>query len=330
MQSYTNEELIELTSWVFKTDPIDVPDVASGGRADFRRVDQLILTSVELPPLRMEHDPDRLRGIDNDYLLFEVVLKGQKRGATGNTYVEQGVGNIHLIDMSQRYIRVHMENVQGYGILIPHEAVGFDPSRHPRFWSRPITSDSAQVLLPSAKALYKQTFEPINLETTCLYAAAFVSLVRTLILREASVDSALERESGLNVLRSLIRNNLANPELSPKYLANRLGVSRAALYRMFRDEGGLSQYIAEQRLHSAFADLAGMPAEWGAVRRVAERWGFSDQGTFNRRFRERFGMTPSDCLMSRRVDLPVTGPTKVWHPVFDWVAKQPASATKAS
>jgi AraC-like DNA-binding protein len=94
--------------------------------------------------------------------------------------------------------------------------------------------------------------------------------------------------------RTLIRNGLGRATLDPGEIAGAMGLSRSALYRLFRDSGGIAHHIREQRLRRCFADLV---SERGHDRQIAEiawRWGFADAAHFSRIFRDRFGCTPTE------------------------------------
>lgn len=51
---------------------------------------------------------------------------------------------------------------------------------------------------------------------------------------------------------------------------------------MFEAGGGVRNYIMHRRAVRALLDLSQAPVERGTVRRTSERWGFTDQSTFNR------------------------------------------------
>jgi AraC-like DNA-binding protein len=94
--------------------------------------------------------------------------------------------------------------------------------------------------------------------------------------------------------RTLIRNRLGSATLDVDQIAGAMGLSRSALYRLFKDSGGIAHYIREQRLRRCFADLV---SERGRDRQVAEiawRWGFADPAHFSRVFSSRFGCSPTE------------------------------------
>lgn len=98
---------------------------------------------------------------------------------------------------------------------------------------------------------------------------------------------------------AMIETNLANPRLSPRWLAGQLGCSRASLYRAFADDaGGVAQIIADLRYAEAWRRLAGNRG--ARVADVAVACGLFDTVNFSRAFRQRFGITPTDARMLLR------------------------------
>jgi AraC-like DNA-binding protein len=94
--------------------------------------------------------------------------------------------------------------------------------------------------------------------------------------------------------QTLIKNNLGSTTLDPDDIAGAMGISRSALYRLFRDAGGIAHYIREQRLRRCFADLVSERAHDKQVAEIAWRWGFADAAHFSRLFHDRFGCTPKE------------------------------------
>lgn len=74
------------------------------------------------------------------------------------------------------------------------------------------------------------------------------------------------------------------------------GMSVRSLQTVFKREIGKSilQVIIERRLDSAHADLLDADNHRLLVSQIAYRWGFTHMGDFGRRYRERFGRSPSE------------------------------------
>lgn len=110
---------------------------------------------------------------------------------------------------------------------------------------------------------------------------------------ENDVPEIAERALELKA-KTFIKNRLDHPALGPEDVAAAMGLSRSALYRLFRESGGIAHYIREQRLRRCFADLVSGRGRDVQVAEIAWRWGFADAAHFSRLFRERFGCTPSE------------------------------------
>ena len=154
----------------------------------------------------------------------------------------------------------------------------------------------------------------IDLETW----RSFAGVVRRLLLGTSDRVAERRRDGDALLLRRYIDDHLADPELDPGQLCAVLGVSRAGLYRLFEDQGGVRRHIVASRLDRCFDELRRGPRRLGRVREVAERWGFYDSKSFNRSFRARFGIAPSDCLDWPAPASPAEVPA---HPVQEWMRR---------
>jgi AraC-like DNA-binding protein len=97
--------------------------------------------------------------------------------------------------------------------------------------------------------------------------------------------------------KTFAKQQLENAALDPDEIASAIGISRSALYRLFRDSGGIANYIREQRLRRCFSDLVSERARNMQIAEIAWRWGFADAAHFSRLFRDRFGCTPTEVRM---------------------------------
>lgn len=97
----------------------------------------------------------------------------------------------------------------------------------------------------------------------------------------------------------LISNNLDSVELDNTFLANRLYMSEARLYRLVKQHYKLSPnvYIRQARLKAAYELLES--GKCATVKNTAFEVGFTHVGYFIRRFEEFYGLTPG--TVQRRV-----------------------------
>src|SRR5262249_22606835 len=95
-------------------------------------------------------------------------------------------------------------------------------------------------------------------------------------------------------LLAFVRQNLANPDLSPRLAAAQLGMSVRTLHARFEQVGEtFSRRVLDHRLEGCAEALREPRQIVCGISDVAYRWGFNDLSHFNKAFRARFGVTPS-------------------------------------
>jgi AraC-like DNA-binding protein len=129
-------------------------------------------------------------------------------------------------------------------------------------------------------------------------------------------------------LLEFIEANLYERELGPALLMQRHQVSRAHLYRIFADDGGIAKIIRDKRLDAAYREIAlGAKTAGKSITDVALRLGFSNSSQFARAFQRRFSMTPREARQEgSRVghaspSLPALQehPVRYYQAVDDWL-----------
>ncbi len=126
---------------------------------------------------------------------------------------------------------------------------------------------------------------------------ASVELMRALIVSAAGdarrLEDAMQRSLGPRV-DGYVTRHLRDSDLTPSRIAAAHGISLRVLYGLFEARGtSLEQTIIVQRLRAARIDLAAPGQAHRTVAAVARSWGFSSPSFFAARFRQAFGVTPT-------------------------------------
>lgn len=112
--------------------------------------------------------------------------------------------------------------------------------------------------------------------------------------RQSPMDKAREEAvNGLTArLKTVIDSNLADPELSPDFLARELGISRTRLYRDLKriDGMSLSDYIRNARLDKAAYLLVNSAMN---VAEIMDACGFVNSSHFTKIFKMKFDVPPT-------------------------------------
>jgi len=106
--------------------------------------------------------------------------------------------------------------------------------------------------------------------------------------------------------RLYIEENLQDPDLSPRRIAEKLRVSPRYLRLIFADGNETaSAYVLRRRVEECARQMADPASRFLSITEIAFNWGFNSAPHFARSFRAHFGVTPRDY---RRRGIPVAAP----------------------
>jgi AraC-like DNA-binding protein len=101
-------------------------------------------------------------------------------------------------------------------------------------------------------------------------------------------------------VKSHVLAHLDDLGLTSAELLRTFHCSRATLYRLFKEEGGVATFIRDQRLDRCLDELLSPAAADRPIRETATRWGFENPSHFHRLFTSRFEAPPSAVKVRRR------------------------------
>lgn len=126
-----------------------------------------------------------------------------------------------------------------------------------------------------------------------ILSQALFGLLQVLVAK-GDPQSLDAREGTLKALQRHIDRNLGNPELGVSNICAKYRMSRATLYRLFQHQGGVRGYILRRRLRACFMALSAESQMKRGVFDIALEYGFTSPSHFTTRFRDEFGMRPSE------------------------------------
>ncbi|MBW8636310.1 AraC family transcriptional regulator [Hoeflea sp. WL0058] len=255
-------------------------------------VGSLVFSNVTLSKQSISRHSGHVEKTGN-YLSLQVYRSGSCRGICHDVSFEMVPGEVHIFDFSrERYL--HCSHSVSTGVIIPHEAVGYDPGRHPPHIMFPRGAAITHLLQQCLFAILKQA--PLILERDAnSIKDGFCDLLKGLLQLSPDDEhaAATYEEARRKAMRSYLDKNLADPDLDVDRLSKEFDVSKPTVYRDFAEAGGLAQYIKQRRLDRAYLLLVSGPLRYGKIREVAARIGFDDPARFSKLFRQRFGVAPS-------------------------------------
>ncbi|WP_126420516.1 helix-turn-helix domain-containing protein [Asticcacaulis excentricus] len=132
-------------------------------------------------------------------------------------------------------------------------------------------------------------------------ATALVNLVSR-VVGEKIAQGSFARFSNLALKQrayQFIEDNLSNPALGPDHIARQMGLSRAALYRLFDLEAGVSATIEDHRVKAAVRLIQDGRKEL-SIAEIAKHVGYKNVTSFSRAFSRRMGITA--CTLKKKYD----------------------------
>lgn len=204
--------------------------------------------------------------------------------------LERPEGVLRVIDLSQP-ICLPLAPMDCLCLFVPRDvmevaAPGVE-RLHDRFVDEPRSEILASLMRGLAKAAPTLTPSDAGMVVEALLSAFAISLATPPDAENRTDvrDTALLRRAQRHV-----DANLSSRDLTPEHIASALGISRTSLYRLFKDLGGVADYVRRRRLRRVQSVLT-LPGETRRISEIAFEYGFKDEATFSRAFRRAFGYT---------------------------------------
>ena len=279
--------------------PITRAQLADGfrGTIDSYRINGLTFLDSRTDPVSQTRSVARI-SMDNirDYV-FHVVVEGSVETVAGlypqRRAMQSGPG-ILALDMNQP-MRMKRPACQVQAFYVPRALVDAIIPAAESIHGRVIeyTSPIARMIPAQLAALSRlrtmNANEAHSAISTCAQLIALAFGKQTRLSGNARIAA---RAAMFSAARRYIQDNLHQPDLSPESVLNASRLSRATLYRLFENEGGLSTYIRNRRLREAADELVRFPEM--AVIEIAFGLGFKSASDFNHAFRRAYDMSPLD------------------------------------
>jgi AraC-like DNA-binding protein len=167
----------------------------------------------------------------------------------------------------------------------------------------PRASGAARLIGAAMREFYAQAD---NLTVSEAEAAieGIVALTTACARARLADDEARHVKSRRKAALDYIAAHLGNAQLGPDEIAVAANVSRASLYRLLAEEGGIRAVVLKRRLDEALRVMLADDKNERALTDIAKCCGFGSTSQFSRVFRARFGVSPRQYrALVRRQDL---------------------------
>ncbi|MDP4006139.1 helix-turn-helix domain-containing protein [Methylobacterium sp. NEAU K] len=254
---------------------------------------ELIVGDVIAPAHILERSEAMIRQQGLDHILLQFYRQG--RSVVETDHLTGLVTEVQCIvfDLAQP-VRIVADAVDATNVLIPRILLEKQGCRPDALHGRALDHDGDPFgrLVHNFVANVVACGDLLDQREALSAASAITQLCASWLRGQADGRPSQHQDVRIRI-RRFIEAELGNPKLTPALIAARLGLSRSTLYRVFAPNG-IGAYIRDRRLMSAMRMLIRDEVRRARVSRIAYAVGFSDERTFRRAFKRRFGFMPSD------------------------------------
>jgi AraC-like DNA-binding protein len=226
-----------------------------------------------------------------------------------------------LVDDNSRPCEVHAKGagspadggpglVTGVGVDFPKALLPGRPGQVEKLLGRGLSvQEGTGALLADFLVGLDRQAEHLRTSDAPRLGTVLLDLVSALFAHTLDTEAALPQETRNEVLarqvRTFIRRNLHDPELTPGMVASAHHISLSHLHRVFTQQSQgetVAAWIRAERLERARHDLADPALRALPIHVVAARWGIPRASDFTRAFRTAYGISPSEHRSRAKAD----------------------------
>ena len=280
------------------------------GRLQSGVLGQLHVAQVTGSPQRVERTAAGASQDSQAYVLASVQLRGSTQVSQGHSQALLTPGCIAFYDTARPYTLTLPNDFDQIVLHLPRELLERNAPRALTHMATRLNAANpfAQAIMALAPQLLRMV-DSARVDMAERTAAAAVELISLALdsldasepssppTHSTAADAPFASSAGADALawrtRDLIGKQLADAALCPSLLASQVGVSLRRLQEVFQAQGAtLSDCIWGMRLEFARSLLASKHAV-EPISTIAYRAGFADVAHFSRRFKQRYGLSPS-------------------------------------
>lgn len=244
----------------------------------------LLVSESDLPPVRFLRTREMVLADGHDLWSLSLVLSGGMRGDADGAPFAVGPGGIVLFSHT-RPIDILTERGRTIVLAIPG---GMLPGVDPAVVHGALPETAVARLLGAHLVSLCASLPGMTEKAALPVGRSLIALIEAACSDTVSVAARREQRLRRQVIDH-VAAHLADP-VGVDAICRTLAVSRSALYRALRKDGGLRPLVARLRLQEAHRRL-GDPADSRTIQEIAASVGYPDRALFSRHFDAAFGYT---------------------------------------
>ena len=243
----------------------------------------------------------------DDFILFGATSGGLEVIREGRA-TELQQSQMWLTDLTAESAVGFHDGNQFQSIRIPRrELLSICPGAESKLAAPLLAGPGIREVIARYFALSAETAASMDAVGQLLTARHMIDLV-ALLLRTGPDETQLATQRGysearLQLIQAHVLDRLDDNSLTIASIARRFGLSSKLVQRLFERAGmTFTEFVLEQRLLLARRLLSSLESRQNKIGTIAYTAGFGDLSYFNRTYRRRFGMTPSEWRGSQRLN----------------------------
>lgn len=282
-------------------DHAGIPENRSTFEAEIQaaKFGSLELVQFSVSPIQVFHTPEHVQRTRSDDLFLCYQSSGSAFVIQNAREVRLEAGNLMLIEPLLPYECRFSQGSTMLVIKAPRRELRARLGRNRELTGRRVTAhraddDLAISLAAKLPSLVGRTAsiteEMVGSHALDLLGLAIARTTESSAARISSTKALL-----LGRLRSVVEARLADPDLDAQTVADAVGISvRYANDLLSAQDTSLNRFILARRLARCRYALEDPNQAYRTVTEIAQGWGFSDMTHFGRRFKEAYGVLPSE------------------------------------
>lgn len=236
--------------------------------------------------IRYRDQPDR---VSQRFCFLILQWSGRMQLQYQDQTLQLNEGDIVLLDPEQDILMYPQGLFSHLSIHLSRDKL-FEQGIHQEYFGKLNTQNMSGFMLRNL--LSNMTVENIRLwhanQDGEAFEDALIPLIKPTILYPQSANPNQLKHK----IERFIIEHLNQPSLSPKIIAEHLGISLRHLYRLFEEQQSVHTYIQQKRLEKIAFELKDQKNKHLSITEIAGRWGFADSSHFCKIFKKNYLLTP--------------------------------------
>ncbi len=229
-----------------------------------------------------------------------LMLSGGQRIVQGSQEVELQAGEMSVWDASRPARFCSDGPVRQVSVLIPHKKLKLYSHNIENVCAQRINGRSGLgLLLASHLQALTEVLPHADSTTQAGASQATIELVSATMRPDTAQNfKSTLHQTMYRRIQEYVINNLRNPYMSPRSIADAFRITPRYLHKIFEGTGStVSEWILNRRLEACRTSLLDPALKHMTITEIAFNWGFNNAAYFSRTYRQKYDATPTETKM---------------------------------